>query len=90
MRARLWQDGCYDFAFVGETTEFAEIDSLPGANVETTVGDGDGDGRADDARLCVRNRVVGPFVGVFPRQGFGDHIVQSLYRSRRARQGQWI
>lgn len=48
------QHGSYDLPLVSHVAELAEVEALPGAKIQTTIGDGDGDGRADQAGLGMR------------------------------------
>ena len=60
----LFVNRCYDAAVAAVVAEFAEVDALPGAEVEAAIGDGDGEAYAEEGALGVGGHVVGSFHGV--------------------------
>ena len=58
-RNRLFIHRCYDAAVATVVAEFAEIDALPGAEVEAATGDGYGEAYAEEGALGVGGHVVG-------------------------------
>ena len=55
---------CNDAAAATVVAKFAEVDALPGAEVEAPVGDWDGEAHAEEGTLGVCGHVIGSFHGV--------------------------
>ena len=56
---------------------FVEIDALPGAEVQSTVGDGDGEAHTTQNRFCMSRHIVQSFEGVLiVRTAFGYQSVE--------------
>ena len=70
-------DGGDELPLSAVVAVFAEIDSLPGAEVEVAFGDGDGDAHAAQDGLGVGGHVVGAFEGVLiAGQVFGHEAIE--------------
>lgn len=64
----------------------AEVDALPGAQVQTAVGDGDRDGRPKERRFRVACAIVRSFVSVLPAAENNDSGLESVQARRQIHQ----
>ena len=73
-------DSGYDAAGAAIVTKFAEVDALPGAEVEPTAGDGDGEADAEKGALGMGGHVVESFHGVVVIGFvFANEVVHDLF-----------
>ena len=70
-------DGGDELTFSSVVAVFAEVDSLPDAEIEVAVGDGDGDAHAAEDGLGMGGHIVGAFEGVLVAGlVFGDEAIE--------------
>lgn len=70
------QDRRHESPSVLCSPELAQVNALPGSQVELPVGDGNGDTGAAESRLSVAGGIVWSFVGVTPGERFGHYLVE--------------
>ena len=59
------KDGCHYPTASSIVAELAQVDALPGAQIQASAADGDGEAWPDDARLGMGGHVVSAFERVF-------------------------
>ena len=63
-RESLSIDGRHDAAVATVVAKLAEVDALPGAEVEAATGDGDGEAHSEERAFGVGGHVIGALHGV--------------------------